>query len=69
MTPFLCTIWLKNELENLTTIDSVQITGIDEQEIQIVLKPEVIANYGIQIIHFCLWNLFQWKEKQQPVHI
>jgi HAE1 family hydrophobic/amphiphilic exporter-1 len=38
---------LKNELEGLSTIDNVAITGLDEQEIQIVLKPEVISSYGL----------------------
>ena len=38
---------LKNDLEELATIDRVAITGIDEQEIQLILKPEVISSYGI----------------------
>lgn len=38
---------LRNELEDLATIDNVEITGLDEQEIQIVIKPEVIAGYGV----------------------
>lgn len=38
---------LKNDLEELTTIDRVEITGIDEQEIQVVLKPEVISSYAV----------------------
>ncbi len=38
---------LKNELEELPSIDRVSITGIDEQEIQIILRPEVITSYGI----------------------
>lgn len=38
---------LKNDLEELSTIDRVSITGIDEQEIQIILRPEIIASYDI----------------------
>lgn len=38
---------LKNDLEELSTIDRVTITGIDEQEIQVILKPEVISTYNI----------------------
>ncbi len=38
---------LKKELEDLASIDKVEITGLDEQEIQIVIKPAVISTYGI----------------------
>lgn len=38
---------LKKDLEDLSTIDKVQINGIDEQEIQVVLKPEAISSYGL----------------------
>ena len=38
---------LKNELEDLPSIDRVAINGIDEQEIQIVLNPEAISSYNI----------------------
>lgn len=38
---------LKNDLEDLSSIDKVLITGIDEQEIQIILRPEVISSYGL----------------------
>lgn len=38
---------LKNDLEDLSSIDNVTITGIDEQEIQIILRPEVISSYGL----------------------
>lgn len=38
---------LKNDLENVPTIDRVAITGIDDQEIQVILKPEVISSYNI----------------------
>lgn len=38
---------LKNELEDLPSIDRVGITGIDEQEIQIILNPELISSYNL----------------------
>ncbi|MDO8270021.1 MAG: efflux RND transporter permease subunit [Candidatus Levybacteria bacterium] len=38
---------LKNDLEELPSIDRVEITGIDDQEIQVILKPEVISSYRI----------------------
>jgi multidrug efflux pump subunit AcrB len=38
---------LKKELEDLASIDKVEITGLDQQEIQIVIKPAVISTYGI----------------------
>lgn len=38
---------LKKDLEDLATIDNVQITGIDEQEIQIVIRPETVSSFGI----------------------
>jgi multidrug efflux pump subunit AcrB len=38
---------LKKELEDLASIDKVEITGLDEQEIQIVIKPAAISTYGI----------------------
>lgn len=38
---------LKNDLQDIPSIDRVQITGIDEQEIQIILRPEVISSYKI----------------------
>lgn len=38
---------LKNELEGLSSIDKVVITGLDEQEIQVILKPEVISSYQL----------------------
>lgn len=37
---------LKKDLGNITTISRVDITGLDEREVQIVLKPEVITAYG-----------------------
>lgn len=38
---------LKKDLEDLASIDNVEITGLDEQEIQIVIKPEVVSSYGV----------------------
>jgi multidrug efflux pump subunit AcrB len=38
---------LKKELEDLASIDKVEITGLDEQEIQIIIKPAAISTYGI----------------------
>lgn len=38
---------LKSKLEGLDSIDRVAITGLDEQEIQVILRPEVISSYGI----------------------
>lgn len=38
---------LKKQLEDLASIDKVEITGVDEQEIQIIVKPEVITSFGV----------------------
>jgi len=38
---------LKKDLEDLASIDNVEITGLDEQEIQIIIKPEVVASYSV----------------------
>ncbi len=38
---------LKKDLEDLSTIDKVEITGIDEQEIQVIVKPETVSSYNI----------------------
>lgn len=38
---------LKRELEDLGSIDKVNITGLDESEIQIVIKSEAISNYSV----------------------
>jgi len=38
---------LQKELEDLASIDNVEITGLDEQEIQIIIKPSVISTYGV----------------------
>jgi multidrug efflux pump subunit AcrB len=37
---------LKKDLEDLSSIDKVEITGLDEQEIQIIVKPETVTSYG-----------------------
>lgn len=38
---------LKKNLEDLSTIDKVEITGLDEQEIQVIVKPEVVSSFGV----------------------
>lgn len=38
---------LKKDLEDLPTIDNVEITGLEEQEIQIILKPEVVSSFSL----------------------
>ena len=38
---------LKDNLKDLPTIDKVETTGLDSEEIQIVVKPEKISTYGI----------------------
>ncbi len=38
---------LQKELEDLASIDNVEITGLDEQEVQIVVKPTAITTYGV----------------------
>lgn len=37
---------LQKDIEDLTQIDRVEITGLDDQEIQIILKPESISSFG-----------------------
>lgn len=38
---------LKKDLEDLATINKVEITGLDEQEIQVIIKPETVASFGV----------------------
>ncbi len=38
---------LRDKIKNLDSIDDVTISGLEEQEIQIVLKPTTITTYGI----------------------
>src|SRR3989344_2794968 len=38
---------LESELEEKNTIDRVEISGLDQQEVQVVLKPEVISTYQL----------------------
>ncbi len=38
---------LKQDLIDLPTIDKVTVEGLDDQEIQIVVKPEAISSYNI----------------------
>lgn len=37
---------LKDRLEGVKSIDQVSVTGLEEQEIQILIKPEAISTYG-----------------------
>ncbi|MBI4080703.1 MAG: efflux RND transporter permease subunit [Candidatus Levybacteria bacterium] len=38
---------LKDTIKDLPSIENVETSGLDEQEIQIVLKPQAIATYGV----------------------
>ena len=38
---------LKQELTDLPTIDSVSTDGLDDQEIQIIVKPQAISSYNV----------------------
>lgn len=38
---------LKQDLTDLPTIDSVSVEGLDEQEIQVIVRPEAISTYSI----------------------
>lgn len=38
---------LRDRLEDLPTIDRVEVAGLDDEEIQILINPEKIALYGI----------------------
>ncbi len=38
---------LEQDLKNVSTVDHVTTSGLEEQEISIVIKPEAIATYGI----------------------
>ena len=38
---------LKQELKDLPTIDDVTVEGMDEQEIQVVIKPEAVSTFKI----------------------
>ncbi len=37
---------LRDRLEAVSSVDQVRISGLEEQEIQIVIKPEAISTYG-----------------------
>ncbi|MEK9207364.1 MAG: efflux RND transporter permease subunit, partial [Patescibacteria group bacterium] len=37
---------LKDSLESVSTIDEVNVTGLEEQEIQILIKPETMSTYN-----------------------
>lgn len=38
---------LSQELEDLASVDNVEITGLDEQEIQVVIKSESLTSFGV----------------------
>ncbi len=38
---------LKQSLEDLSSVNKVDITGLDEMEVQVVIKPEVMSTYGV----------------------
>lgn len=38
---------LKENLDAVSTVGDITVSGIDEQEIQIILKPDVITTYGV----------------------
>ncbi|HEY9664138.1 MAG TPA: efflux RND transporter permease subunit, partial [Allocoleopsis sp.] len=38
---------LRDALKDLPTVDNVQVSGLDEQEIQVLIKPSAIATYGV----------------------
>lgn len=38
---------LRDKLEDLTTIDRVETTGLDDEEIQILIDPQRLAQYGL----------------------
>lgn len=37
---------LKDRLEEISTVDKVNISGLEEQEIQIIIKPEALSTYA-----------------------
>lgn len=38
---------LKEQVEDLASVESVSMNGFDEREIQVLIKPEIVATYGI----------------------
>jgi HAE1 family hydrophobic/amphiphilic exporter-1 len=38
---------LRDTLKNVSTIDNVAVSGLDNQEIQVLIKPQAIATYGV----------------------
>lgn len=38
---------LRDQLKELPSVDKVQTTGLDDEEIQILVKPEKVAMYGV----------------------
>ncbi|MDP3941746.1 MAG: efflux RND transporter permease subunit [bacterium] len=43
---------LKDKLKDLPSIEKVDTSGLDTQEVQIVLKPEAISTYGLNPMQF-----------------
>ncbi|MBI2049430.1 efflux RND transporter permease subunit [Candidatus Roizmanbacteria bacterium] len=41
---------LKDKLEDLPEIDRAQLSGIEETEIEIIIRPEIAASYGVNPI-------------------
>jgi multidrug efflux pump subunit AcrB len=38
---------LREKIDDLGTVDRVEVSGIEEQEVQIVIKPEAVATYSL----------------------
>ena len=38
---------LQQDLKDLKTIDDVQVSGVDDQEVQIIVKPDAISSYNV----------------------
>ncbi len=38
---------LRDKIKDLSSIDSVQISGLEEQEIQVIIKPTTVTTYGV----------------------
>lgn len=55
---------LKDKLEEIPEIDKVDITGLDTEEIQILVKPEIASIYNINPLQ--LLQLIQGAKKSYP---
>ena len=38
---------LRDKIKHLSTISEVDVSGLDEQEVQITIKPDAVATYGL----------------------